>query len=275
MRRRACCGLGRARAARGYRVRWSIARGPVARSFCNRNVSISRGFTSDGYENIRSYSTNHSVGGEMAYPPYIRARARELRVKNHLSLDELAEHLALPKTTIYYWIKDLPLGRDRRESPHNGTRAMQAKYRRLREAAYEQGQAEYDELAPACRRSATSWCFTSRRGTSEIETGSASGTPTRGWSRWRPVGYVVSRRSRSATPSSTTRIRTSRSFGRSGAHGSKSTDRIFDYSGSPTAGSFEGRTWRSEHGVLTVCVNDTALRARLQAWIDLVRDDWH
>ena len=85
----------------------------------------------------------------MAYPPYIRARARELRIKNHLSLDELAEHLALPKTTIYYWIKDLPLGRDRRESPHNGTRAMQAKYRRLREEAYEQGQAEYDVLLGA------------------------------------------------------------------------------------------------------------------------------
>ena len=146
MRRRACCGLGRARAERGYRVRLPIARAPVARSICNRNVSISRVFTSDSYENIRSCSINHSVGGEMAYPPYVRARARELRIKNHLSLDELAEHLALPKTTIYYWIKDLPLGRDRRESPHNGTRAMQAKYRRLREAAYEQGQAEYDVL---------------------------------------------------------------------------------------------------------------------------------
>jgi len=85
----------------------------------------------------------------MAYPPYVRARARELRIKNHRSLDELADHLALPKTTIYYWIKDLLLGRDRRESPHNGTRAMQAKYRRLREAAYEQGQTEYDVLLRA------------------------------------------------------------------------------------------------------------------------------
>jgi hypothetical protein len=94
-------------------------------------------------------------------PRSCRARARELRVKNHLSLDELAEHLALPKTTIYYWIKDLPLGRDRREQ----------------------------------RKS--------------------------------------------------------------------------------NSGQLRGRTWRSEHGVLTVCVNDTALRARLQGWIELVRDDWH
>jgi hypothetical protein len=41
------------------------------------------------------------------------------------------------------------------------------------------------------------------------------------------------------------------------------------------SGKLEGRAWRSEHGVLTVCVNDTALRAKLQAWIDRVRDDWH
>jgi len=82
----------------------------------------------------------------MAHPAYLRAKARELRIKKHLSLDEITEHLALPKTTINYWIRDLPLGRERRESPHNGTRAMQAKYRRLREAAHEQGRTEYDEL---------------------------------------------------------------------------------------------------------------------------------
>jgi len=41
------------------------------------------------------------------------------------------------------------------------------------------------------------------------------------------------------------------------------------------SGKLGGRMWRSEYGVLTVCVNDTALRARLQAWIDRIRDDWH
>lgn len=63
-----------------------------------------------------------------------------------LSLDEIAARLALPKTTVYYWIRDLPLGRERRENPHVGTRRMQAKYRRLREEAYARGLMEYDEL---------------------------------------------------------------------------------------------------------------------------------
>ena len=211
----------------------------------------------------------------MAYPPYIRARARELRIKNHLSLDELAEHLALPKTTIYYWIKDLPLGRDRRESPHNGTRAMQAKYRRLREAAYEQGQAEYDELLLACRRSATSWCFTSRRGTSEIATGSASANSdprmvemATGWLRRlssKPLCYSVQYHADQ-------NLEKLRAFWGSRLEIDGSHIRLQRKSNS---GQLQGRTWRSEHGVLTVCVNDTALRARLQAWIDLVRDDWH
>lgn len=40
------------------------------------------------------------------------------------------------------------------------------------------------------------------------------------------------------------------------------------------SGHLTGRRWRSQHGVLTVGVNDTLLRARLQAWIDYVREGW-
>jgi hypothetical protein len=40
------------------------------------------------------------------------------------------------------------------------------------------------------------------------------------------------------------------------------------------SGQLRGRSWRSKHGVVTVGVYDTYLRARLQAWIDLVRGDW-
>jgi hypothetical protein len=40
------------------------------------------------------------------------------------------------------------------------------------------------------------------------------------------------------------------------------------------SGQLTGRVWRSRYGVLTVVVHDTYLRARLQAWIDRIRDDW-
>jgi hypothetical protein len=34
------------------------------------------------------------------------------------------------------------------------------------------------------------------------------------------------------------------------------------------------RTWRSKYGVLTVRTNDTAFRARLQGWIDCLKQAW-
>ncbi len=76
----------------------------------------------------------------MAYPAYLPERARELRIKKALSIDELAERLAVPKTTVYYWVKDLSLGREPRWSvgQRNGNLAMQDKWRRLREDAYRQ-----------------------------------------------------------------------------------------------------------------------------------------
>jgi len=83
----------------------------------------------------------------MTYPVYIREKARELRVSRAMSINEIAQRLAIPKTTIYYWVRDLPLGRERRSSPLPGTRAMQRKYRRIREQAYADGAERFDELA--------------------------------------------------------------------------------------------------------------------------------
>jgi hypothetical protein len=54
--------------------------------------------------------------------------------------------LALPKSTVYYWIVDLPLGRPRRENSRKGNLAMQAKYRHLRKEAYAQGWAEWGRV---------------------------------------------------------------------------------------------------------------------------------
>jgi hypothetical protein len=82
----------------------------------------------------------------MAYPAYVRDKARKLRLERRLSIVEIAERLALPKTTIFYWVRDIPLQRSRRDNPHPGTRAMQRKYRGLRAHAYEEGREAFAEL---------------------------------------------------------------------------------------------------------------------------------
>jgi hypothetical protein len=40
------------------------------------------------------------------------------------------------------------------------------------------------------------------------------------------------------------------------------------------SGRLGGRTWRCRYGVLTVTTCDTLLRARLQAWMDCVQEQW-
>jgi hypothetical protein len=209
----------------------------------------------------------------MAYPAYLRARARELRLKHHLSLDELAQHLALPKTTIYYWIKDLPLGRERRESPHHGTRAMQTKHRRLREAAYEQGRGEYDELllVPTFRDFVVLYIAEGyKRNRNRVSIANSDPRMVVLATAWLrrlssgPLCYSVQYHADQD-------LEKLRGFWGSELEIDGSAIRMQRKSNS---GQLGGRMWRSEHGVLTVCANDTALRARLQAWIDRVRDEW-
>jgi transcriptional regulator with XRE-family HTH domain len=43
----------------------------------------------------------------MAHAAYIREKAREMRTDRRLTLDQIAERLALARTTIYYWMRDL------------------------------------------------------------------------------------------------------------------------------------------------------------------------
>jgi len=81
----------------------------------------------------------------MTHAPYLRDKAREMRVSKKLTIDELAERLALSRSTVYYWVRDLPLeptdaSRARRTAAQRrGTRAMQRKYTARREEAYREG----------------------------------------------------------------------------------------------------------------------------------------
>jgi len=89
----------------------------------------------------------------MAHPAYLREKARSMRIKRQLTIDELAERLALSRSTIYYWVRDLPIPRSGPggawpESARRAAgRAIRRKYRLLREAAYKEGLESFDELA--------------------------------------------------------------------------------------------------------------------------------
>ncbi len=163
----------------------------------------------------------------MAYPAYVREKARKLRVEKHLSIDELAERLALPKTTIYYWVRDLPLGRSRRPG-RRGNPTLQSKCRLRRVAAYALGRLEFERFArnPLDFRVQ----YHADQDLRELQQfwGRQVGVP--------PERIGLQRKSNS--------------------------------------GRLGGRNWRSQYGVLTVTAGDTMLRARLQAWMDCLREQW-
>ena len=211
----------------------------------------------------------------MAYPAYLWERARELRVKNKLSLDEIAERLALPKTTVWYWIKDLPLGRARRASAgqRKGNQAMQNKWRLKREAAYAQGADEYDELMklPTFRDFVALYIAEGyKRCRNVVSIGNSDARIVAMAAGW--IAVLTDRRlTYSVQYHADQDLDELRAFWGGFLRIDGSEIRLQRKSNS---NQLAGRTWRSPHGVLTVSAGDTYLRARLQAWIDRIRADW-
>jgi excisionase family DNA binding protein len=76
-----------------------------------------------------------------------------MRIKRKLTIDELAERLALSRSTVYYWVRDLPIpgsgsgGGWPEGAQRKGARSMQRKFRLLREEAYREGSDSFDELS--------------------------------------------------------------------------------------------------------------------------------
>ena len=209
------------------------------------------------------------------YPAYVREKARSLRTDRNLSIDEIAERLSLPKTTVYYWVKDLPLGRARRANSgqRRGNRGMRARYRLAREAAYAAGREEFAELA----MDATFRDFVciyigegSKRNRNRVAIGNSDPAVVKLAHRW-------------ITLFARNPVRCSVQY-----HADQRLDELLAFWANELAippeaislqrksnsGGLKGRTWRSRYGVLTVTAGDTLLRARLQAWIDCVKESW-
>ena len=210
----------------------------------------------------------------MAYPAYVREKARKLRVEKHLSIDEIAERLALPKTTIYGWVRDLPLGRPRANPGQGkGTRAMRAKYRLRRLAAYAVGRLEFAGLSrdPTFRDFVCMYMAEGyKRNRNVVSVCNSDPTIVLLCARWvrhfarNPVTYSIQYHADQD-------LDELRAFW--ARHLSVEPEEI-RFQRKSNSGRLGGRTWRSQYGVLNVCANDTMFRSRLQAWIDCLQEQW-
>jgi hypothetical protein len=154
-----------------------------------------------------------------------------------------------------------------------GNEAMKRKYRLLREEAYAQGLLEDDELArlPTFREFVALYI-------------------AEGYKRCRNVVSIANSDERViALAAGWLRVLSKKSLWCSVQyHADRNLDQVRAFWGDvlgvdgstiklqrkSNSGQMKFRTWRCAHGVLTVAVGDTLLRARLQAWIDRIRNGW-
>jgi transcriptional regulator with XRE-family HTH domain len=208
----------------------------------------------------------------MAYPLYVREKARELRRKQHLSIDEIAERLALSRTTVYYWVKGMPLGRRRRDNPHPGARKMLAKHRRLREEAHELGFWEFSRLLeyPTFRDFVALYIaegYKRNRNTVSICNSDAAVMKIATlWMRRFSRRLVFS-----------VQVHEDQDLGEVTRYWGEALEVPADQirlQRKSNSGRLGGRVWRSRYGVITVRAGDTLFRARLQGWMERLQEDW-
>lgn len=197
-----------------------------------------------------------------------------MRGERGLTIDQIAERLALSRSTIYCWVRDMPIERPRwNPGQRLGNLAMQEKFRHLREQAYAQGLAEFDRLAldPTFRDFVCMYIGEgSKRDRNRVAICNSDPSVVLLGARW------IRRLGRSKLDyglqfhADQDLVDLVRFWAQ---HLDVEHERI-KLQRESNSNQLAGRTWRSRHGVLTVSTNDTLLRARLQAWMDRVRKDW-
>lgn len=215
----------------------------------------------------------------MAHAPYLREKARQLRVDKRLTIDELAERLALSRSTVYYWVRDLPIegsGSGGGLPPHGqrmGTKAMQRKYKRLRDDAYEDGRQRFSGLAedPTFRDFVSLYLAEgSKRCRNVVAIANSDPAVILIAQTW--MLHLTSKALiYSIQYHADQDLAQLRAFWGSTLRIDPASIRLQRKSNS---NQLKGRTWRSAHGVMTISCNDTLFRSRLGAWMDIQRRVW-
>ncbi len=202
-----------------------------------------------------------------------------MRLERRLTIDEISERLALPRSTVFHWVRDIEISRadfgSRPRSPaqQRVARLNQERAAAVRRAAYDRGVAEFGSLdaLPTFRDFVCMYIGEgTKRDRHKVALCNSDPAVIRLASTW------MHRFARNP-------IRHSLQF-----HADQSPLELRLFWGGllgvepdaircqrkSNSGRLAGRSWRSRHGVLTVECCDVLFRARLGAWMDLVRCDW-
>lgn len=210
---------------------------------------------------------------------HLREKAIELRTRHHMTLDEIIERLQLPKTTIYYWIKDYPIEKTQAGQPltpaeQRRNEENKARYARKRQDWYDIGWAEAPTLLTTDLKVRDFVLMYIGEGTKRMRNIVSIGNSDPAVMK---MSNEVMKRFTLKQPLYQLQI-----------HIDHDEDELQTFWGNlfgvtPSAihiirksnsNHLSGRQFRSVYGVCSIRMNDTYFRSRLQAWIDFVKSTW-
>ncbi len=210
----------------------------------------------------------------MTHPLDLRRKAREYRRQRNLTIDEIAERLAVSRTTVYYWVKDMPpRKRERTRGQLLAAQANRDRCKALRDAAYEEGVNLFEDLCeePGFRDFVCMYIGEgSKKNRNHVSLGNSD-------------PQVVALAARWMLRFSSRKLEFHLQY-----HADQDPDELVEFwseylradpksfrlQRKSNSNQMTGRIWRSRYGVLSVRTNDTYFRSRLQAWMDQVRREW-
>jgi hypothetical protein len=206
---------------------------------------------------------------------HLREKAISLRTQQQMTLEAIVERLKLPKTTVYYWIKDIPIPYTEKQTEAQRRRAnrVRTKYADLREEAYRQGFAEAPELLkdPSFRDFVVLYMAEGyKRNRNAVSIANSDSAIVKLGHFWisqltkNKIGFEL--QSHIDHDDDVLKYYWANLLGIQ-----PGSIKVIRKSNS---GQLSGRQFRSVYGVFTVRVSDTNLRARLQAWMDIVKAQW-
>ena len=206
---------------------------------------------------------------------HLRAKAIQLRTEQHMILEDIVDCLQLPKTTIYYWIKDIPIPRTKKQTAAQLRKGELIRERAaaVREGWYQQGLAEAPQLIqdPTFRDFVVLY----------MAEGAKRDRNTVAFVNSDPKLVLLAHRWIKALASR--KLEYSLQY-----HADHNVAELQQYWGGileiepdiiklrrkSNSGQLAGRKFRSVYGLLTVRSSDTQLMARLHGWMDYLKTQW-
>ena len=214
------------------------------------------------------------------HPTDKRVLARKLRRRRRLSIDELSRRLGVSRSTVYNWVRDIPVpgsgpgGGFSKEARQRGNRKMSEGRRRLRESQYLCGVESYASLKTenAFRDFIVSYVALGKKGDiREVSFSHPDPLMMQIAAHWLEV-YGRNRLRYQVTLPADADADRARAFWAERLAVDQSDIKVERRPAHTGQGAPQSKT--SVLGALRISSTDTLLRIELQAWIDCARAEW-